>query len=90
MGKSKEIQALAIRGAAEKASKVNVPCIMDRANSLLQAEASRIFSESEEKRVNGGASGHIILTNGKVSGYVKDRDTLVQFAGGAVAVTTHN
>jgi hypothetical protein len=62
---------------------------MDGAIGALQTEATRIFAESEDKRMNGGASGHIILTNGKVSRYVKDRDTLVQFAGGAVAVTTH-
>ena len=54
---------------------------MDGAIGALQAEAARIFAESEGKRMNGGASGHIVLTNGKVSGYVKDAATLVQFAG---------
>jgi hypothetical protein len=90
MAKGKERQALAIRDAVERASKVNVPCILDGANRALQVEAARIFAEREDKRMNGGASGHIVLTNGKISGFVKDRDTLVQFAGGAVAVTTHD
>ncbi len=90
MAKGKERQALVIRDAAERASKVNVPCILDRAFGALQAEATRIFEEREDKRMNGGASGHIVLKDGKVSGYVKDRHTTFQFAGGAVAVTTHD
>jgi hypothetical protein len=89
MAKGKERQALAIRYAAERASKVGVPCILDRAFGALQAEASRIFAKSEEKRMNGGASGHFVLKNGEVSGYLKDGDKLVQFGrGGAVAVIT--
>lgn len=88
MAKSKERQALAIREAAARA--IAVPCILDGAFMALQAEAARIFAGGEDKRMNGGASGHIVLKDGKVSGYVKDRHTTFQFAGGAVAVTTHD
>jgi hypothetical protein len=90
MAKGKERQALAIRDAVQRASAINVPCILDRAFGALQAEAGRIFAESEAKRMNGGASGHVVLEGGKVSGYIKDGNTLFQFAGGAVAVTTHD
>ena len=90
MAKGKERQALAIRDAAERAGKVNVPCILDRAFGALQAEATRIFEEREEQRMNGGASAHIVVKNGKISGYAKDAHTTFQFAGGAVAVTTHD
>lgn len=90
MAHRKTIQALAIRDAAARAGNISVPCIMDGAFGSLQAEAARIFAGSEDKRMNGGASGHIVLKDGKMSGYVKTADTLVQFADGAVAVTTHD
>jgi hypothetical protein len=39
---------------------------------------------------NGSASGHIVVSGGTISGYVQDGHTTVRFAGGSVAVTTHD
>ena len=91
MAKGKERQALAIRDVVERASKISVPCIMDGANRALQIEAARVFAQSEEKRMNGGANWHIVLKDGNVSGYAKAKDgALVQFSGAALAVTAHD
>lgn len=58
--------------------------------AALEQEAAKIFAASEEKRMNGGASGHIVIDGGVLKGFVKDAHTMVQFTGGSVAVTTHD
>lgn len=55
----------------------------------LEQEAARIVAEDDTKRANGGTSGHIVVSDGILSGFVKDAHTTVRFAGGTVAVTTH-
>jgi hypothetical protein len=56
----------------------------------LEEEAARIVAEDAERRLNGGTSLHIVGSGGVLSGFIKDAHTTVRFAGGAVAVTTHD
>ena len=88
MEKHKQRQALAV--SARLSTQASLPGLPGSAVLALEEEASKIFASSEEKRMNGGLSGHIIMSNGRVSGYLKDANTLVQFAGGQAAVTTHD
>jgi len=55
----------------------------------LEAEASRIVAEDITKRAGAGTSGHIVVDGGRLSGLIRDAHTTVRFAGGSVAVTTH-
>jgi len=61
-----------------------------RAVAALAEEAARIVAEDAAKRLNGGTSLHIVGSGGRLSGFIKDTHTTVQFAGGTVAVTTHD
>jgi hypothetical protein len=89
MEKHKQRQALAV-SARLSTQVVSLPGFPGHAALALEEEAAKVFAASEEKRMNGGASGHIVLSNGRVSGYLKDGQTLVQFAGGQAAFTTHD
>lgn len=58
--------------------------------AALEREAAKFYAAGEAGRMNGGASGHIVIDAGRLSGFVKDAHTTVRFAGGSVAVTTHD
>jgi hypothetical protein len=58
--------------------------------AALEAEAARIVAEDAERRTNGGTSLHIVGQDGVLSGFVKDAHTTIRFAGGNVAVTSHD
>lgn len=85
MANGKQRQALATRLSPQTA----VPGFPGRAVAALEEEAARIMAEDVDKRANGGISGHIVIADHVLSGFVKDEHTTVRFAGGAVAVTTH-
>ena len=86
MAKHKERQALAV---AARLSTGPVASFTTQAFKALEAEAARIVAENAEKRANGGVSGHIVATDGVISGFLKDKRTTVRFADGSIAVTTH-
>jgi hypothetical protein len=56
----------------------------------LEAEAAKVMTTDAAARSNGGASGHIVIDAGRLSGLIRDAHTTVRFAGGAVAVTTRD
>ena len=85
MGKGKERQALAI-----SARHAPIALFQGKAIAAMEAEAARIVAEDAEKRLNGGTSLHLVGSGGHLSGFNKDAHTTVRFAGGAVAVTTHD
>jgi hypothetical protein len=67
-----------------------LPAFQDRAVAALEDEAVRIAAEDTERRRNGGTSFHLVGSGGHLSGFIKDKHTTVRFAGGTVAVTTHD
>jgi hypothetical protein len=87
MAKYKQRQALAV--SARLSTQV-LPGYPDVAIAALEAEAARIVNDDAEKRSNGGTSANIVIDAGRLSGFVKDAHTTVRFAGGSVAVTTHD
>ena len=88
MSKHQQRQALAV---SSRLSPV-LPGYSAGAIATLEDEAARIVAqESEHRNATGtGASGHIVIDSGRLSGFVKDAHTTVRFAGGSVAVTTHD
>jgi hypothetical protein len=62
----------------------------DDAMSALSAELERIEKGDALKRGNGGTSLHIIGRDGMISGFVRDEHTTIRFAGGTVAMSTHD
>jgi hypothetical protein len=87
MAKGKQRQALAA-SAMLSSPRAEFP---GRAIMALEEEAARVMADYADKRLKGGAGGHIVLTAGGVlSGFFRDGRTTVQFEGGAVAVTTHD
>jgi hypothetical protein len=62
----------------------------DALMNALSDELLRIEKGDALKRGNGGTSLHIIGRDGMISGFVKDEHTTIRFAGGAVAVSTHD
>lgn len=88
MAKGKQRQALAL--AARHPMQISLPGFAGTAVQLLEDEAARIVAEDSEKRLNGGVSGHIVASGGRLSGVLKDGNTTFRFAGGQVAVTTHD
>ena len=87
MAKGKQRQALAL--SARHSTQLSLPGIMGSVGTALEKEAARIVAEDEEKRMNGGVSFHLVGSNGRISGIVKDKHTTTRFAGGQVAVTSH-
>jgi hypothetical protein len=65
--------------------------------SALESEAARVVAEDVSKRAGNGsagasgilASGHVVIDGGRLSGLIRDAHTTVRFAGGSIAVTTH-
>lgn len=91
MANSKQRQALATtsRLTPQVDLAKNHAGFPSRAVAALEEEAARIVAEDAEKRLNGGTSLHIVGSGGVLSGFIKDANTTVRFAGGSVAVTTH-
>jgi hypothetical protein len=87
MAKYKQRQALAL--SARLSSQISVPEFSASAIAGLEAEAARIVADDAEKRSNGKASLHLVMTEDEISGFIKNKHTIVRFAGGAAAVTTH-
>jgi hypothetical protein len=87
MAKRKERQALAI--SARLAPQASIAEFRGNSMASLEAEMARVMAEDAERRANGGASFHLIMKDGKLSGFVKDETSLVRFADGAAAVTMH-
>jgi hypothetical protein len=83
---SKTRQALAVN--ARLSTQVALPG--GHAVEALEAEAARIVAEDAERRTNGGTSLHLVASEGRISGFVKDAHTTIRFAGGNVAVTSHD
>jgi len=88
MANHKQRQALA--ATARLSSQIGLPGSPGRALMALEEEAARTAAEDAERRLNGGASLHIVGSGGVLSWFIKDAHTTVRFAGGAVAVTTHD
>jgi hypothetical protein len=88
MANGKQRQALAV--SSRLSSQLALPGVPGRAVEALETEAARIVAEDAERRLNGGASLHLVISEGRVSGFVKDAHTTARFGGGAVAVTTHD
>lgn len=88
MANGKQRQALAV--SARLSSYGGLPGIPGGAFATLEEEAARIVATNAETRANSGTSGHIVIDSGRLSGFVKDEHTTVRFAGGSVAVTTHD
>lgn len=86
MAKHEKRQALAL---AARISTGTVATFASQAFKALEMEAARIIAEDADKRSNGGISGHIVASDGVISGFLKDKHTTFRFAGGSVAVTTH-
>jgi hypothetical protein len=90
MAKYKQRQALAV---SARLSPQVIPGYSAGAIAGLEQEAARIVAAEAERRDAGSgckASGHIVIDGGHLSGFVKDAHTTVRFAGGSVAVTTHD
>jgi hypothetical protein len=87
MAKYKQRQALAV--SARLSSQIALPEFSANAFANLEGEMARVAAEDAEKRSNGKASFHLVMTDDQISGFIKDKHTLVRFAGGAAAVTTH-
>jgi hypothetical protein len=81
---------LAVSNAAQRAGQIAIPGLAGRAVAALEKEAARIVAEDAEKRLNGGTSLHLVGSGGHISGFIKDKHTTVQFAGGSVAIHTHD
>jgi hypothetical protein len=88
MSKGKQRQALAL--SARHPPQLALPGFAGPAVLALEEEAARIVAEEAEKRLNGGTSVHLVASDGRLSGFIKDAHTMVRFGGGAVAVTTHD
>jgi hypothetical protein len=87
MSKYKQRQALA---TTSRLSSVALPGYSGGEIASLEAEAAKVMAADAAARTNGGASGHIVIDRGQLSGLIRDAHTTVRFAGGAVAVTTHD
>ena len=92
---SKRQHLPAVTDAAREAGKrlavfTNIARFPDRAVMDLENETARIVANDAGKRANGGTSLHIVGSGGGLSGFIKDAHTTIQFAGGAVAITTHD
>lgn len=87
MSKDKQRQALAV---SARLSHQVLPGYTAGEIAALEKEAARIVAGDATKRENSGAGGHIVIDAGRLSGFVKDDHTTVRFAGGSVAVTTHD
>jgi hypothetical protein len=87
MTKGKERQALALSARLSRPSAIALPGHTAGDIASLEAETVRVMREADAA-TNGGASAHIVVDAGRVSGYVQDGHTLVRFGEGAVAVTT--
>jgi hypothetical protein len=88
MANGKQRQALAI--SARLSPHGNLPGIPGGSFAALENEAKRMAESDAETRAASGTSGHIVIDAGRLSGFVKDAHTTVRFAGGSVAVTTHD
>jgi hypothetical protein len=88
MAKHHQRQALAV--SSRLSSQIALPGIPGRAVEALESEAARIVAEDAASRASSGTSGHIVIEGGRLSGFVCDDHTTVRFAGGSVAVTTHD
>lgn len=88
MANGKQRQALAV--SSRLSTQISLPGIQGVASLELEREAARIVGEEAGKRAGAGTSGHIVIDAGRLSGFVKDAHTTVRFAGGSVAVTTHD
>jgi hypothetical protein len=88
MAKHHQRQALAV---SSRLSPTVLPGYTAGDIASLEANAAKIMADHEGRISNGqGASGHIVIDSGKLSGFVRDAHTTVRFAGGSVAVTTHD
>jgi hypothetical protein len=87
MAKRKERQALAL--SARLAPQASIAEFRGNSMASLEAEMAMVMAADAERRANGGASFHLIMRNGKLSGFVKDETALVRFADGAASVTMH-
>jgi len=88
MAKGKQRQALALM--ARHSTQISLPGFAGTAVQSLEDEAARIFAEDAERRQNGGISGHIVASGGRISGVLKDGHSTVRFGSGQMAVTTHD
>lgn len=80
----------AVTVAAQRAGQIALPSLVGRAVAALEREAARVVAEDAERRLGAGTSLHLVGAGGHISGYVKDAHTTVQFADGAVSITTHD
>jgi hypothetical protein len=87
MAQRKERQALAV---SSRLSTPALPGYTAGEIADLEAEAAKIIAGGVERRKSSGSSGHIVIDRGMLSGFVRDAHTTVRFAGGSVAVTTHD
>ena len=87
MAKHKERQALAL---SARLSTGTMSKFTTTAFSALEAEVARVVAEDAERRSNGKASFHLVMQDDRISGFVKDANTLVRFADGVAAVTTRS
>jgi hypothetical protein len=85
MGKQR--QALAV--SSKLSSQLTLPGIPGGGVAALEAEAARIVAEDADRRLKG-ASLHLVISEGRISGFVHDNHTTARFGGGSVAVTTHD
>jgi hypothetical protein len=88
MANGKQRQALAV--SSRLSTQVAIPGVPGGSVAELEEEAARIVAVEGGKRHEAGTSGHIVIDSGRLSGFVKDAHTTVRFAGGSVAVTTHD
>jgi hypothetical protein len=88
MANGKQRQALSV---AARLSTPVVPGYPKGAIDALETEAAKIVADDAERRRGvTRTDGHFVIDNGRLSGFVRDDHTTVRFAGGAVAVTTHD
>lgn len=92
MANGKQRQALAVSARLSNSISPQGPKQRYPAISIagIEEEAARIVANDAERRNHSAASGHIVIDGGHLSGFVKDAHTTVRFAGGSVAVTTHD
>lgn len=88
MAKHKPRQALAI--GARLSPQTDSPGLPSVAFVDLENVAAMVVAKHAERRLSGGASGHIVIKDGVVSVFAADATTTVRVAGGAMAITTND
>lgn len=83
-------QALAVAARISSLPQQTLPGNSAGEVADLEKEAARIVADDAALRAAGNlVHGHVVIDGGRLSGLIRDAHTTVRFAGGSIAVTTH-